>query len=80
MKATLAALIDQLHAHDVPIYVALRGKPKAVLVGYQEYEALLDRVENLEDLLSMKEALESPEGESMSLEKYERQREAQVCG
>ena len=76
MKATLATLVTQLQSDGVPIYVALRGKPKAVLVSYQEYEALLDRLEDLEDLLAMKEALESPEEEYMSLEEYECQREA----
>ena len=56
------------------------GKPKAVLVSYQEYEALLEKLDDLEDLLAMKEALESPEEEGMSLEEYDRQQEAQVRG
>ena len=80
MKSGLATLIAQLQAHGAPIYVTLHGKPKAVLVSYQEYEALLEKLDDLEDLLAMKEALESPEEEAMSLEEYDRQQEAQVRG
>ena len=54
--------------------------PKAVLVEYWEYQALLNRLDDLEDLLVMKEALESPEEEAMTLDEFDRWYEARVTG
>ena len=62
----------------MPVYVIQHGKPKAVLVKYEEYEALLEKVEDLEDMVAMREALSSPEEEALSLEKYERRRETRL--
>ena len=78
LKARLATLITQLETEGVPIYIIQHGKPKAVLVGYEEYEALMKKVDDLEDILAMKEALSAPEEESISLEEYERQRAAKL--
>ncbi len=78
LKARLATLITQLEAEGVPIYIIQHGKPKAVLVGYEEYEALMKKVDDLEDILAMKEALSASEEESISLEEYERQRAAKL--
>nr|MBC8512587.1 hypothetical protein [Dehalococcoidia bacterium] len=50
----------------------------AVLARYDEYETLLKKVEDLEDMLAMKESLSAPEEEAISLEDYERQRAARV--
>jgi Phd_YefM. len=41
-------------------YIFQNGKPKAVLTRYDEYEALLKKVEDLEDMLAMKESLSAP--------------------
>ena len=78
LKTRLATAIADLDAKGVPIYVTQHGKPKAVLVGYEDYEALLGKIEDLEDIRDMKEAMESPENDSITLEEYERQRTAQV--
>jgi hypothetical protein len=43
-----------------------------VLARYDEYEALLKKLEDLEDLLAMKESLAAPEEEAISLDDYER--------
>ena len=77
LKANLATVMAQLEAQGVPVYVTQHGKPKAVLVSYPEYEALLEKLDDLEDLVAMKEAMESPEDEAMSLEEYERTSQAQ---
>jgi len=61
-----------------PIYVTQHGKPKAVLARYDEYEALLKKVEDLEDILLVKESLGAPEEEAIGLEDYERQRAGHV--
>ena len=74
LKVKLAALMAELEEEGVPLYVTQHGKPKAVLTRYDEYEALLRKLEDMEDLLAMKESLAAPDEESVSLEDYERQR------
>ena len=78
MKANLARVMAQLATDAAPIYVTQHGKPKAVLMNYQEYEALREKLEDLEDALAMEQALASPDAEAMSLDEYERQRLAQL--
>ena len=43
-----------------------------LVVKYEKFEHLLDSPEDLEDILTMREAMESPEGEAITLEDYER--------
>ena len=78
LKANLASVIAQLAADAVPIYVTQHGKPNAVLMNYEEYEALQEKLEDLEDALAMRQALASPDEEAMSLDEYERQRLVQL--
>ena len=78
LKIKLASLMAQLEVERVPLYVTQHGKPKAVLVKYEDYEALLEKLDDLEDILAMKQALSSPEEEAMSLQDYERQRTSQL--
>ena len=54
------------------------GKPKAVLVQYEEYEALLEKLDDLEDAVAMHQALSSSHQEAMTLEEYESRRAAPV--
>lgn len=49
-----------------------------LVTEYCEYEDLLGKPQDLEDVLAMKEALESADEETMTLEEYERQRKARV--
>ena len=78
LKVRLGALMAELEGQGIPLYVTQYGKPKAVLARYDEYEALTKKVEDLEDLLVMKESLSVPEDEAVGLGDYERQREARV--
>jgi prevent-host-death family protein len=78
LKVKLGALMAQLEEQGVPLYVTHHGKPKAVLARYDEYEALLRKVEDMEDLLAMKESLAAPDEEAVSLEDYDRQRAARI--
>jgi len=78
LKVKMGALMAELEERGVPLYVTQHGKPKAVLTSYYEYEALLKKLEDLEDLLAMKEALEAPEEEAISLDDYERKRTTHV--
>ncbi len=36
-----------------PLYVTLHGKPRAVLIRYDVFEALLEKVEDLQDSLDV---------------------------
>ncbi|MBI2171551.1 MAG: type II toxin-antitoxin system Phd/YefM family antitoxin [Chloroflexi bacterium] len=78
LKANLASVMAQLATDATPIYVTQHGKPNAVLLSYEEYEALREKLEDLEDALAMQQALASPEEEAMSLDEYEHQRLAQL--
>jgi prevent-host-death family protein len=80
LKTRLGALMAELEEQGVPLYVTQHGKPKAVLARYDEYEALLKKLEDFEDLLAMKESLAAPEQEAMSLDDYERTRSDRVPG
>ena len=78
LKVKLGALMAELERQGIPLYVTQYGKPKAVLARYDEYEALLKKVEDLEDILAMKESLSVPEEEAISLENYEHKRAARI--
>ncbi len=78
LKVKLATLIDELEEQGIPLYITQYGKPKAVLARYDEYEALVKKVEELEDIIAMKESLSTPEEEAIGLEEYERQRAARL--
>jgi len=78
LKANLASVMAQLATDAAPVYVTQHGKPNAVLVQYKEYEALREKLDDLEDALAMQQALASPDEEAMSLDEYERQRLAKL--
>ena len=78
LKTRLGSIISELRQQGMPIYITQHGKPRAVFASYEEYEALLQRIEDLEDLLAMKESLESPSSEAMELGDYERQRKTGI--
>jgi prevent-host-death family protein len=78
LKANLATIMAQLATDAAPIYVTQHGKANAVLLSYTEYEALREKLEDLEDALAMQQALASPDEEAMSLDEYEGQRLAQL--
>jgi len=78
LKVRLGALMAELEERGIPLYVTQHGKPKAVLARYDEYEALLQRIEDMEDLLAMQESMAAPDSEAVSLEDYERERAARL--
>lgn len=80
LKAGLAGIVARLEREPVPVYVTQHGKPKVVLLKYEEYEALRDRIEDLEDALAMREALARPEDEALRLDEYERGRASPLRG
>ena len=80
LKVRLGALMAELEEKGVPLYVTQHGKPKAVMARYDEYEALLTKLEDMEDLLAMQESLSAPDEEAISLGEYERRRADRLRG
>lgn len=80
LKTKLGMLMSELEEQGVPMFVTQHGKPKAVLTRFDEYEALIKKLEDFEDLLVMKESLAAPEAEAVSLDNYERERVKRVRG
>ena len=78
LKTRLGALMSELEAQGIPVFVTQHGKPKAVLTRFDEYEALMQKLEDFEDLLAMKESLSAAEEEAVSLEDYEQKRARRV--
>ena len=70
--------MSELEEHGVPMFVTQHGKPKAVLTRFDEYEALMKKLEDLEDMLAMKESLAAPQKEATSLADYKRERAGRV--
>lgn len=42
------------------VYITQHGRPTAVLLDYEQYEALLAELEDLADLASLEEAVDEP--------------------
>ena len=80
LKVKLGALMAELEEQGVPLYVTRHGKPKAVLARYDEYEALVRKLEDMEDLLAMKECLAVRDEEAVCLKDYEHQRAPRLRG
>ena len=58
-KAELSQLLEK--AQEGKTYeIAKHGKPIACLIGVENYRMLLERTENLEDILDAKEAMKEP--------------------
>ena len=80
LKTKLGALMSELEEQGIPMFVTQHGKPKAVLTRFDEYEALMQKLEDFEDLLAMNESLAAPEEESIGLKDYEEKRASRVRG
>ena len=53
-------ILDNIGEAEEPLYLTHRGEPRAVLVGYDQFEHLIERLEDLEDLLEIYEASHEP--------------------
>jgi prevent-host-death family protein len=50
LRAEMADVLERL-GHDGPLYLTQRGKPRAVLLDIDEYRALIEQLEHLDDSL-----------------------------
>lgn len=52
-RPNLSALIDEANEGGQPVFINSRSKVKAVILGIDEYNALVERLEDLEDSLDV---------------------------
>ncbi len=58
-KVKMGQILEEVQGGQ--IYEIVRhGKPVAILVGVENYTMLLERIEDMEDLLDAKEAIKEP--------------------
>ena len=61
-RANVASCLQQVHDTRRPMVITHRGKSTAVLLDVAEYEALVDRLELLEDLQAAERQIEEGHG------------------
>jgi prevent-host-death family protein len=62
LRTRLNNLLARLQHRGQRFVVEHRGEPVAALLSINEYRELLKRIEDLEDALDLKEAIETSEG------------------
>lgn len=60
VRKNLAEIVNQADEHGEPIYLTNFNEPVAVLIGYQAFEQLIDRLEDLEDIVAIYRGREEP--------------------
>jgi len=48
VRRNITQLVQIVNATGTPLYITHYGRPRAVLVDYEKFEALLANIENLE--------------------------------
>jgi len=60
LRQKITSVLKELEESGQPLYITQYGRPKAVLLSYQDYEALIRELEDLEDSLSIYEGKDEP--------------------
>lgn len=71
-KRNLNSYVKEVEGGGKAYYIARNSRGSAVLVGLKEYEALLDRLEELEDICDLLKAQQEP---GRPFEEYLKERE-----
>lgn len=78
LRAELSSVLEKLQEAHRPVYVTQRGRPRAVLVSLDEYNALIERLEYLDDsiegMLGEQRRLAGEKGRSLASYTEERRR------
>jgi len=61
VRPKLTQLVDEVSRGGKPYTIISGSRAKAVLMGVNEYNALIDRLEDLEDIAEMNRAVRNPE-------------------
>jgi len=60
LRRNAARLLKYTGESAEPVYITQHGRPKAVLLGYESYERLMTQLEDLADLVSIRERADEP--------------------
>ena len=60
LRRKTSAVIEVVRDGSEVVYVTQHGRPVAVLVDYEHYEALMAQLEDLSDLASLRAATDEP--------------------
>lgn len=78
LRAELSSVLEKLQTAHRPVYVTQRGRPRAVLVALDEYNALIERLEYLDDsiegILGEQRRRDGEKGRSVAAYMAERKR------
>jgi prevent-host-death family protein len=61
-RSKVATYLDHVHNTKRPLLITQNGKSSAVLMDVSEYEALIDRIEVLQDIQIAKSQIEEGKG------------------
>jgi len=71
VRDKISLVLKQLIETEEPVFITQYSRPKAVLIKYEVYNALMDRLEELEDLHDMAEAEKAyRKGEGQDFEEF----------
>lgn len=59
-RRNFTALVTQADEHGEPVFITHRNEPRAVIIGYQAFERLMERLEDLEDMVAIYAGREEP--------------------
>jgi prevent-host-death family protein len=61
VRPKLTQLVEEVSKGGQPYTIISGSRAKAVLMGVNEYNALIEKLEDLEDIVEMNEAVRNPE-------------------
>jgi prevent-host-death family protein len=53
-------VIEAARTGDGVVYITQHGRPAVVLIDYERYETLMERLEDLSDMASLRQAINEP--------------------
>lgn len=67
-------LLRQVQRSHGPIYIFNRSKPQAVILNVNQFQELVERLDDFRDTLEFEEAIETSTGEFIDFEAYDKAR------
>lgn len=60
LRRQASQIVRLVQEGDSVVYITQHGRPAAVLVDYEQYEAMLAQLEDLADLMALEAAVDEP--------------------
>jgi len=61
LRREASRVVNTVREGSDVVYITQHGRPAAVLVDYEQYEVMLEQLEDLADIISIKQAANEPE-------------------